>query len=133
MGDEVVLATRHLHVNEHLLVKLRRRWIGPFSIPEVISLVTYWLDLPPTWRIHLVFHVSNLKRFDHSEEFKRVEGPPSLIAVDGEEEFKMEAILRHKGRGARHLYKVLWKGYPITETSWEPESHLDNAPQILED
>ena len=62
-----------------------------------------------------------------------MEGPPSLIAVDGEEEFKMEPILRHKGRGARHLYKVLWKGYPITETSWEPESHLDNAPHILED
>ena len=48
MNDEVVLATRHLHVNEHLLVKLRRRWIGPFSIAEVISLVAYWLDLPPT-------------------------------------------------------------------------------------
>ena len=45
----------------------------------------------------------------------------------------MEAILRHKGKGARHLYLVMWKGFPITEASWEPESHLRNAPPILED
>ena len=45
----------------------------------------------------------------------------------------MEAILRHKGSGARRLYQVLWKGYPITEASWEPESHLRNAPRIRED
>ena len=62
-----------------------------------------------------------------------MERPPSPIVVDGEEEFEVEAILRHKGSGARRLYQVLWKGYPITEASWEPESHLRNAPQILEE
>ena len=59
--------------------------------------------------------------------------PPSPIVVDGEEGFEVEAILRHKGTGAQRLYQVLWKGYPITEASWEPESHLRNAPQIFED
>ena len=62
-----------------------------------------------------------------------MERPPSPIVVDGEEEFEVEAILRHKGSSARRLYQVLWKGYPITEASWEPESHLRNAPQILEE
>ena len=62
-----------------------------------------------------------------------MERPPSSIVVDGEEEFVVEAILRHKGTGAQRLYQVLWKGYPITEASWEPESHLRNTPQILED
>ena len=47
VGDEVVLATRHLSVNEHLPVKLRRRWIGPFSIAKVISPMAYRLNLPP--------------------------------------------------------------------------------------
>ena len=37
VGNEVVLATRYLRINEHLPVKLRRRWIGPFSIAKVIS------------------------------------------------------------------------------------------------
>ena len=113
VGNEVVLAMRHLHVNEHLPVKLKCRWIGPFSIAKVISPVAYRLDLPPTWRIHLVFHVSNLKRFHRSEESERVERPPSPIVVDGEEEFEVEAILRHKGTSAQRLYQVLWKGCPI--------------------
>ena len=73
------------------------------------------------------------ERFHRSEEFEREERPPSPIVVDGEEEYEVGAILRHKGKGARCLYLVMWKGYPITEASWEPESHLRNAPLILED
>ena len=133
VGDEVVLSTRNLHVNQHLPSKIRRCWIGPYRVARVISPVAYGLDLPPAWRVHPVFHISNLKRFHRSEEFEREERPPSPIVVDGEEEYEVEAILRHKGKGARRLYLVMWKGYPITEASWEPESHLRNAPLILED
>ena len=133
VGDEVVLATRHLRVKEHLPVKLYRWWIGPFIIAKVISPVAYRLNLPPHWRIHPVFHLSNLKRYYLPEEFERVERPPSPVVADSEEEFEVEAILRHKGSGTRRLYQVPWKGYPITEASWEPESHLRNAPQILEE
>ena len=46
------------------------------------------------------------------------------MVVDGEEEYEVEAILKHKCKGARYLYLVMWKGYPITEASWEPESHV---------
>ena len=99
----------------------------------MISPVAYKLDLPPDWRIHPVFHVSKLKRFQWSKEFKREERLPSPMVADGEEEYEVEAILRHKGKGAWRLYLVMWKGYPITEASWEAESHLRNAPLILED
>ena len=95
--------------------------------------MAYRLDLPPAWRIHPVFHVSNLKRFHRSTEFEREEQPPPPVLVDGEEEYEVEAILRHKGQGARRLYQVLWRGYPGTEASWEPESHLRNAPHILDE
>ena len=30
VGDEVVLSTRSIHVNQHLLSKLRLCWIGPY-------------------------------------------------------------------------------------------------------
>ena len=53
--------------------------------------------------------------------------------VNGEEEYEVEAILSLKGKGTRRLYLVMWKGYTITEAIWEPESHLQNAPLILED
>ena len=79
--------------------------------------MAYGLDLPPAWRVHPIFHVSNLKRFKWSEEFDREEQPPPPVMVEGEEEYGVEAILRHKGKGARRLYLVMWKGYPITEAS----------------
>ena len=62
-GDEVVLLTHNLSVNQHLPTKLRQCWIGPYSITEVISPVACKLELPPAWRVHPVFHVSNLKRW----------------------------------------------------------------------
>ena len=46
------------------------------------------------------------------------------MVVDGDEEYEVEAILRRKSKGARHLYLVVWKEYPITEASWEGESHV---------
>jgi hypothetical protein len=133
VGDEVLLATRNLRIDQHLPAKLRRRWVGPFRVTRVISSVAVELDLPPDWKIHSVFHVSNLRKYTRSEEFDRVEQPPPPIVVDDDEEYEVEAILRHKGKGARRLYQVLWKGYPVTEASWEPESHLRNASSLLED
>ena len=48
VGDEVVLSTRNIHVNQHLPSKLCRCWIGPYRVARVISPVAYGLDLPPT-------------------------------------------------------------------------------------
>ena len=48
-------------------------------------------------------------------------------------EYEVEGILRHQGKGAQCRYLVLWKGYPLTEATWEPESHLANALDILEE
>ena len=62
-----------------------------------------------------------------------MERPPSPIVIEGEEEYEVEGILRHKGEGASHRYLVLWKGYPLIETSWESVSHLEHAPIILEE
>jgi hypothetical protein len=132
-GDEVVLSTRHLrNLETHLPVKLRRRWVGPFAVTKVVSPVAYRLDLPQGWRIHPTFHVSNLKRYLRSEEFVREVEPPPPELVEGTLEYEVEGILRHKGKGAHRRYLVLWKGYPLTEATWEPAMHLDNTPEILE-
>ena len=79
--------------------------------------MAYGLDLSPAWRIYFIFYVSNLKRFQQSKEFKKEERPPSLVVIDGEEENEVEAIIRHEGKGARYLYIVIWKKYPIIEAS----------------
>ena len=53
--------------------------------------------------------------------------------MDGNLEYEVEAILRHRGKGARRQYLVSWKGYDLSEATWEPESHLANAPDVLAD
>ena len=134
VGDEVVLTTANLRSYcPHLPPKIKARWVGPFRITREISPVAYGLDLPPGWRIHPVFHVSKLKRYIRSEEFLREVEPPPLVLVGDTVEYEVEGILRHQGKGARRRYLVLWKGYPLHEATWEPESHLANAPNILEE
>lgn len=73
----------------------------------MISLVACRLDLPPNWRVHPIFYVSNLKGFHWSDEFERVGRPPSPVVVEDEEEYEVEETLRHKGKGTRCLYQVL--------------------------
>ena len=129
-----MLSTWHLkQVNSHLPVKLRRRWVGPFTVNRVVSPIAYRLDLPQGWKIHPTFHISNLKRYLRSEEFVREVEPPPPELVEGTLEYEVESILRHKGKGARKQYLVLWKGYPLDEATWEPEAHLDHAPEVLEE
>ena len=132
LGDEVVLSTKYLRTYaEHLPVKLRCRWVGPFRVNRIVSTVAYGLDLPANWRIHPVFHVSRLCKFLCSAEFAREVSPPPPDLVEGPLEYEVESIARHRGEGARRRYLVIWKGYPLHEASWEPEQNLANAPEVL--
>ena len=93
----------------------------------------FGLDLPRGWRIHPAFHVSKLKCCICSDEFLREIEPPPPVLVGDTLEYEVEGILQHQGKCARRQYLVLWKGYPLTKATWELESHLANALDILEE
>ena len=59
--------------------------------------------------------------------------PPPDIEND-EERWEIEAVLNHRRRGRGYQYYVLWKGYPITEATWEPATCFENdGEDILSD
>ena len=94
VGDRVYLSTRHLRTfAPHIPTKLRRRWVGPFTIQKVVSPVAFRLDLPPGWQIHPTFHASNLKAYIRRPEFEREVEPPPSELVDENLEYEVEAIL----------------------------------------
>ena len=44
-------------------------------------------------KLHLVFHISLLKKYNSDDEFNRYQSPPAIIISDNEEEYEVENIL----------------------------------------
>ena len=126
------LETTNLQLN-YPSRKLAPKQQGPFEIAQVLSPLAYCLCLPPTWKIHNVFHASLLSSYKeteaHGPNFSKP--PPDLIGT--EEEYKVKQIISHWGTSGRHRYLTTWKGYPLSENTWEPESNLQHTSEILSD
>jgi hypothetical protein len=134
VGDKVMLVTKYLDLkHSESSRKLLPKWIGPFEVVQVVGPVAYKLKMNSGWRVHLVFHVSLLEPY---REDGRVQLPPPPIEMEGALEYEVESILEHRFRGIKNpkaYYKVAWKGYGIEHNSWEPESNVVNAPEIVAD
>lgn len=107
----------------------------PFPITERVGQVAYRLDLPPSLKIHPVFHVSLLQPYTPSG---RVQPPPPPIKTEGNLEYKVDQILSHRGVRVRTNvfrteYLVSWSGYGPEHDSWEPEAHLTNCQESIAD
>ena len=49
--------------------KLTLKYIGLFKVIQVVSMMSYKLELPEMMKIHPVFHVSLLKPYKMSDDF----------------------------------------------------------------
>jgi hypothetical protein len=133
IGEKVWLEGRNLKT-EQPTAKLAPKRHGPFPIKKVLSPITYQLTLPPTWKIHDVFHVDLLTPYIetdfHGPNYTRP--PPDLI--NDEEEYEVEQVLssRRHGRGRKVQYLVKWKGYPDSDNEWVNWDDM-NADEALED
>jgi hypothetical protein len=104
--------------------KLGPKFYGPYRILQVLSDVTYRLDLPPHLKHHPTIHISRLKPFTGTLDPTTIRHPPPPELIDGEEHFTVEAFLNSRGSGARRRYLVQWAGYAADHNLWLPARHL---------
>ena len=122
--------------------KLRRKWVGPFFVSEVLSPTTVKLSLPANIRVNPVFNVDVIKLYVESEQDdeevqedeedqQEEEKPPPFIDAEGHERYVVAEVLRHKFHGKKTLYLVKWVGYK--DPTWEPEEflHDEEGREIL--
>ena len=64
-GEKVWLDAKNLHTT-HPTHKLRAKRYGPFQIAKKLSDITYQVNLPPSWKIHNIFHTSYVTAALHS-------------------------------------------------------------------
>jgi len=129
-GDRVWLIRKNIRTTRPS-DKLDAKKLGPFKILAAVNTRSFRLALPPTMsKVHPVFHVSLLERFQaNTIEGRTVPAPPP-IEIDGELEWEVEEILDSRLFRKSHLqYRVQWKGYP--DPSWEPADNVSDCQDLL--
>ncbi len=123
------LSTQNLPL-KHDSRKLAAKWAGPFRIAAEVSAEAWRLELPSHWRVHPVFHSSQLKAV-HGQP--RVPAPIALQDEGPAVEYEVDRVLASRqGRRRQVEYLVRWKGFGAHEDTWEPAEHLTNASAAVQ-
>jgi hypothetical protein len=89
IGDKIWLLHRNLKTNSpYNKLDLNRR-LGSFSVVKQINDVAFRLKLPPSMKIHPVFHVSLLEPYKESSIPGRFRVLPPPVEIEGQEEFEI--------------------------------------------
>jgi hypothetical protein len=136
VGDLVRLSAANLSLPSTMSKKLAAKYLGPFPVQQVISPVAYRLKLPPTLKVHPVFHVSLLQPWHTQPELPHpaVMSRPPPVDVE-EDRFYVEKLLdkrqRKRGRGVSIEYLVRWRGYGPEDDMWINVKQIDD--DVVED
>ncbi|PKU80890.1 hypothetical protein MA16_Dca009302 [Dendrobium catenatum] len=107
--------------------KLSPRYISPFEIVERIGKVTYRLDLPTTYVVHNVFHVSSLRKYISDDPSKiiseDVDIQSDLTYVEEPDRILEFSVKQLRSREIPFV-KVLWKHGLEKNATWEKESEM---------
>ena len=90
----MLLSTRYLQLKA-ISAKMKPHFVGPFCILRAVGPNAFELELPITMKVHPVFNVSLLRLYHGAYS------PPGPIIVEGEVEYEVDRIIRHRGKGKR--------------------------------
>ena len=129
-GQTVWLLRRHIATTRPSS-KLDVRRLGPFAIIGPVGKSAYRLRLPPSMKIHPVFHVSLLEPHVANTFPGRIVPPPLPTQVNGFPEFEVNKILSSKILRGKLFYLIDWVGYDENDQSWEPEANIAHAAEAV--
>jgi hypothetical protein len=100
-------------------LKLAPRFFGPYQIIQNIGSVAYKLDLPPDSKIHLVFHVSYLKKKLGQQvlTFLTLQPVDRHGELRPEPEVILECRMQNIGRWSATEVLVQWRGAPREDST----------------
>ncbi|GJJ77626.1 hypothetical protein EMPS_09985 [Entomortierella parvispora] len=129
IGDQGLLSTDHstaLADQHRPSRKLQAKFIGPYTILEQRSPVSFRLELPSSLRIHDVFHMDRLRAYSPSQERlgERTPARPPPETIDGVQAWEVEEM---------RLMEVSDSLERIPEGGWHlaMRSDLQHCPDIL--
>jgi len=127
VGDMVMLSTKYLK-SIRPKKKLDKSYEGPHKVVKVINQNAYQLELPPKVKLFPTFHISLLEPYQGSDRFPQDPVPSwdTLELDDNKDDvYKVKEIQGQRyNKEGYWEYKVLWKGYPESDSTWEPVEHL---------
>jgi len=85
--------------------KLTEKFVGPYKIKKIISTNVVKLELPSTIKIHPVVNVSRIHKYVEQVEGQKRE-QPTLVIIEGEEEWEVERILNKQWIRGKDKYLV---------------------------
>jgi hypothetical protein len=155
VGDLIKLKTDGLNL-KNTPAKFKQPFIGPFPIEKVMGPLTYRLKLPPSLKIHPVFHVSQFHDY-HQRPLASPEDPDNpatiteeqarntptrpgpVLEEDGDPDnlYEVEAILeqqrlpkRHGDKDEDYVYRLKWTGWE-DDPRFYPYEDLIHCPKII--
>src|SRR5713101_1146094 len=112
--------------------KLSPKRYGPFKILKQVSQVIYHIKLPPSMKIHNVFHIDLLIPYSKTEAYGESFSQPPPELIDGNKEYEVEDIITDCTKRQKKQFLVKWKGYLASKNSWVDLKDL-NAPELLQE
>jgi hypothetical protein len=105
-GDDIWLEAKNLAVKGSR--KLLPKRYGPFKVLKRIGAVVYWLKLPPTMKVHDVFHIDLLSPYKEMSSYRQNYIRPPPVMEENDEEYEIENIrdVRRHGRGCKLQYLI---------------------------
>ncbi|WRX07830.1 Integrase zinc-binding domain - like 2 [Theobroma cacao] len=117
--------------------QLSPRYIGPFEILERVGAVAYHLALPPDLsNIHLVFHVSMLRKYNpdpsHVIRYETIQLQDDLTYEEQPVAILDRQVKKLRSKDVASV-KVLWRNHTSEEVTWEAEDEMQTKHPHLFD